>query len=145
MSKSPHVCTAADSVDRYADATGRLALMLPPGPERDEILDLVRLGAKFKAQHRGRRRGSLHRHIVNVVSGMKAPITFAGLLEDLELAAARRELRGVSASPIEKVDRVFELVTFHDPRAGRRQVTFGRLRNIFTSAKKEQFPSFAKP
>jgi hypothetical protein len=119
--------------------------MLPPGPDLDEMLGLVRLGVKFKQQHLGRRRGHLHTYIAEVVFAMKPPATFNALLEELELAAARRELRGVAASPIEKVDRVFDLVTFHDPRAGRKQVTFGRLRNILTAAKMEKLPASAKP
>lgn len=118
--------------------------MLPPGPERDEMLGLVRLGARFKAQQAGRRRGHLHKYIVDIVSGMKLPVSFDRLLDELELAAARRELQGAAASPIEKVDRVFDLVTHHNPRAGRRQITFGRLRNIFTIAKRERFPPSAK-
>lgn len=144
MKGSPRVCTSG-AVDRYADATGRLASMLPPGPERDDMLALVRLGVKFKQQHRGRRRGHLHAYISGVIFATKAPATFEALLDALELAAARRALRGEAASSIEKVDRVWDQVTFHDPRAGRKQITFGRLRNIFTAVRKEQFPTSAKP
>ncbi len=147
MKKRPRVCTAAEPADRYADVTGRLVMLLPPGEECDEMLGLVRMAVKFKRQQCGRRYGRLHTYIVEVVSAIKGPVTFEVLLDELELAAARRELQraSASASPIEKVDRVYEEVTFHDPRAGRKKVAFGRLRNIFTEAKKARFPAFAKP
>lgn len=147
MKKRPDVCTTAEPVDRYADVTGRLVLLIPPGPECDEMLGLVRMAVKFKRQQCGRRNGRLHNYIVEVVSTIKGPVTFEALLDELELAAARRELQraSASASPIEKVDRVWEVVTFHDPRAGIKEVTFKRLQNILTKAKKKRFPTSAKP
>jgi hypothetical protein len=58
-------------------------------------------------------------------------------LYELELEAARRELAGEKASPIEKVDRIWEVLTYHDPKKGRMQMPFGTLRNQLTQAKKQ--------
>jgi hypothetical protein len=124
---------------RYADCTGRLVQLLPPGPELDEMLGLVRLGVAFRSQQRGRRPGFLHRHIADAVQGLPAHATFESLLEELELQAVRRD-RGEDAMPVEKVNRVWQLVTYHCPRKGRQQVTFKTLRNIFTSCKKGLIP-----
>ena len=68
------------------------------------LLHLARLGAKFAAQHRGRRPGFLHRTLRDVVGGRR--LTFDALLAELEIAAAKRELHGAHASPFEKVDRI---------------------------------------
>ena len=102
---------------------------LPPGFERDELVRLVRVGAKFAEQHRGRRPGFLRRYVGELVRRLETR-TFAALLVELELDAVRRDVRGERASPIERVDRSFEVLTYHDPKHGRRQVTFKRIRNI---------------
>jgi len=119
-----------------ATPTGTLVRHIPAGPARDELLGLVRVGIKFQEQqHVGRRPGFLHHYITGLVSGLEAPATFERLIVALELAAARRN--GASETPIEQCSRSFELLTYHDPKRGRQQVTFGRLRNIFTEAKRE--------
>lgn len=102
---------------------------LPAGFERDELMRLVRVGAKFAEQHRGRRPGFLRRYVGELVQRLETR-TFEALLVELELDAVRRDVRGEKASPIERVDRSFEMLTYHDPRHGRRQVTFKRIRNI---------------
>jgi hypothetical protein len=108
---------------------------MPAGSARDELLGLVRIGVKFaRQQHAGRRPGFLHRYVAAIVSSTAAP-TFERLIEALELAATRRN--GGDENPIEHCSRSFSLLTYHDPRRGRLQVTFGRLRNIFTEAKRE--------
>ena len=109
---------------------------IPEGPKRDELLGLVRIGIIFsQQQHAGRRPGFLHRYVAGIVARMAPPVTFERLIEALELAATRRN--GGDETPIEHCSRAFELLTYHDPRKGRLQVTFGRLRNIFTEAKRE--------
>ena len=139
-------------------ATGYAAENLPQGPERDQIIGLIRLGVKFKSQQVGKRRGFLHTYLDAIVSRMAAPVTFDRLLSELELESARRGRMGPSKNgnslvanleaahssrgaregiPIEHVSRSFLLVTYHDPKRGRVQVTFGRLRNIFTESKQE--------
>lgn len=105
---------------------------------KEELIDLVKLAVKFKEQQKGKRPEFLQRYIASIVSGMPKP-TFKELLHELELAAARRELKGERASPIEKVDRVFELVTYHSPRKGRIQTPFGTIRNHLTKARKKKF------
>jgi hypothetical protein len=116
--------------------TGTLVRCIPAGLERDELLGLVRIGIKFAAQqHAGRRPGFLHRYVAGVVASMTAPVTFERLIVELELAAARRN--GGGETPIEQCSRSFELLTYHDPGRGRLQVSFGRLRNIFTESKRE--------
>jgi len=108
---------------------------IPAGPKRDELLGLVRIGIRFRDQQTGRRPGFLHRYIVDTVASMEQLWTFDALLAALELEAMRRSED--CDVPIEHVSRAFELLTYHDPKKGRLQVTFGRLRNIFTDAKRE--------
>ena len=127
-----------------ATATGYAAQHLPPGPQCDEIMVTLRVGLKFQQQQHGRRPGFLHRYIAGIVASTAAPATFDGLLEELELEATRRATDG-EAAPIETVNRVWELVTYHRPRRGRLQVAFGTLRNYFTAARKEEFTGTAKP
>lgn len=118
---------------------------------RAELLRLARLGQRFEKNHCGRRPGFLRRYITQIVREVteaKRPPTFAELLFELELAAARRDIRGEGASPVERVDRIFELLTIHLPRKGRIQVPFGTLRNLLTAAKKDisrQLPNAPKP
>lgn len=119
----------------FDSATGCVARCVPEGPERDELIQIVRLGVAFKQQHRGRRHGFLTLYIAGVVSGMTAPVTFERLIATLEIAAARRN-EGTANNPIEHCSRTWELLKICDPRRGSMQVTFGRLRNIFTDAKK---------
>lgn len=118
----------------FDGATGALVRFVPEGPEHDELLMLVRTGITFKRNHVGRRPGFLHRYIAGIVASMAAP-TFERLLEALELAATRRN--GGHENPIEHCSRSFSLLTYHDPRHGRKQVTLARVRNIFTEAKRE--------
>ena len=114
---------------------------VPAGPQRDEILELVRIGTKFRQQqHAGRRPGYLHRYIASLVERLdKSSVTFECLLEELEMEAARRNLGADDAAltPVEIVNRVWELMTYHHPKRGRLQVAFGTLRNHFTAAKKQ--------
>ncbi len=116
--------------------TEYLVATLPPGPERDEVISLMQIGQRFKAQQCGKRPGYLAQTLLAVARTVAPPVTFEKVLDELELAAARRSLYGESTSPIEKVDRVWELLTYHDPRQGRRQVTFKRLRNLVSGCKK---------
>lgn len=128
-------------------ATGYLVEHIPPGDERDELLGLVRIGLKFKAQHVGRRRDALTQYIIERARTLKRP-TFAALLDDLETQAARRELYGPQDSPIDKVDRVWEYIGYQHPKRGYIRVQFSTLRNKLTFAKKslrEQFTLTAKP
>ena len=119
-------------------ATGYAAENLPAGTEREEIIVLIRLGAKFRSQHVGKRRGFLHNYLDSVVARMAEPLTFDALLGELELAAVRRSADDGEAVPVEQVSRSFCLLTYHDPKRGRLQVTFGRLKNIFTEAKRDK-------
>jgi hypothetical protein len=112
--------------------------ILPPSPEREELLTLVRLGLSFQKHHRvGKRPGPLKAYLLEVAGRIESPITFEKLLEELELEAARRNMYGTEASPVEKVDRVFELVTYHHPRAGRQQLTFKTIRNKLSQIKSQ--------
>ncbi len=116
-----------------------LAETLPAGPARDELLRLAQVGAVFCAQQRGRRRGFLHNYVAKLAGRLPAPPTFADLLEEMELEAARRALDGESASPVEKVNRVWELVTIHIPGRASRQVPFATLRNVLTVCRKNVY------
>ena len=107
---------------------------LPPSPEREELLGLVRLGLAFQKQHVGRRPGALKQYLLQLVKKMDGAITFEKVLDELELEAVRRE-RGAAVNPIEKIDRVWELVTFHHPQKGRQKLTFKTIKNNFTWCK----------
>lgn len=121
--------------------TGAAALYIRNGPERDEILGLIRIGIQFKRQHVGRRPGFLHRYIVDLVAQMPKPVTFAALLSELDLAAGRRAASDGWGEPIERVSRSFEELTYHDPKRGRQKIAFGTVMNYFTKAKKARFPA----
>lgn len=118
-------------------AAVRLAAMLPPGDERERILELVRLGEKFAAQQRGRRPGFLRTYVAQVAARLAPPPTFEALLDELATEAARRELHGEQASPVEKVNRIWEVATIHMPRRGPQEVTFKTLRNLLTPCRKK--------
>jgi hypothetical protein len=125
----------------YADVAGKVAAHMPAGPDRDEILELVRIGLAFRRQHGGRRPGFLHRYVAGVVERLGPDVTFDALVEELQVEAARR---GEGARvPVEQVSRSFETITFHDPRKGRKQIAFGTLRNLLTKARAEKFPRSA--
>jgi hypothetical protein len=103
---------------------------LPPSPEREEILTLVRLGLSFQRQQNiGKKPGFLKNYLLKLLSAIEGPITFDRLLQELELEAARRNMYGEKASPIEKVDRVWQLVSYYHPRTGRQQIPFKSIRN----------------
>ncbi len=131
----------------HCTATGYAKENLPRGKQRDEILGLVRIGLKFKSQQVGKRPGVLARTVLDCAKRAGPPYSFAQQLDELERAAARRELHGEAESPVEKVDRIFELVTLHT-KFGRAQVPFSTMRNHLTTAKKcllTEFPLATKP
>lgn len=103
---------------------------LPPSPEREELLTLVRLGLSFQKQQRiGKKAGFLKDYLLKLLSTIEGPVTFDRLLQELELEAARRDMYGEEESPIEKVDRIWGLITYHHPRTGRQQLSFKSIRN----------------
>jgi len=108
---------------------------VPPGRARNEVLRLVDIGARFQRNHTGRPTGALMKVISACVSRVDR-LTFNDLLYELELEAAKRSLRGESASPIHRVDRLFEIVVYHS-KTGRKEVAFSTVRNILTKAKKK--------
>lgn len=117
--------------------TGYAAEYLPPGPELEELLGLVRIGVKFAAQHNGSKPGFMHRYLLRLAGGMGGDLSFERLLLELKLEARKREVLGADKSPVERVDEEFEVLTWHDPRRGRRQMPFGTLRNAWTAARKK--------
>lgn len=123
---------------RFIATTGDAAGYLPPdGQARDELLNLVQLGLRFRAQHTGRRPGLLARTVRDCVARVGPRCTFAELLVELDLLAAERaEARGGRLPPVESVSRSWEVVRFHDPRRGEIEVSFSALRAHLTAAKK---------
>jgi hypothetical protein len=113
---------------------------LPSSPELEKIVRLARVGLAFETQQCGRKHGFIRNYVAALVSKMQPPITFERLLEEMELEAARRATQSGTQSPVETVNRVWELVTYHDPQKGRRQVTFKTLRNHLTPCKKTLIP-----
>jgi hypothetical protein len=113
-----------------------LETALPPSPEREEVLELVRLGLSFQKEQRiGRRPGPFKAYLLKLVRNIEGSVTFDRLLDELELEAARRDMYGEKASPIEKVNRVWEIITYHHPRNGCQQLTFKTARNKLTWCK----------
>lgn len=112
--------------DRYADCIGRLVELVPGD---DELLMLVRYGMKFANQHRGKRPEFLRQFLTSIVARMPEPVRFADLLKELGLHAARRELYGEQASPIEKVDRRECTLTYRHPIKGAKKIGFRSLAN----------------
>ena len=53
-------------------ATGALVQYVPEGPERDELLGLLRIGMAFRAQQRGRRPGFLTGYVRALVAEERA-------------------------------------------------------------------------
>lgn len=121
------------------DAERILSQALPDGGERDALLELLRIGSAFKTQHQGRKPGYLRQYIHCLVEELETR-SFEGLLRELEYRALMRSLQGERSSPIEKVDRSFELITWHDPRHGRSQTTFKRVANIAQLRRKSREP-----
>lgn len=113
--------------------------------DSEQLAELVRIGQAFKDQQCGRRPGFLHEFVFQLIERIEKPLTFAKLLDELQLEATRREMYGEEDRPIEKVNRVWEIVTYHHPRKGRQQVTFKTLRNKFTTCKNRIFPIKPKP
>lgn len=129
-------------------ATETLVRHVPAGPKRDELIELVRIGIKFqRQQHAGKRPGHLAQLVLDCAKSAGPPYSFAQLLDQLELEAARRQLHGERASPVEKIDRIWQLATVHLPKRGRVQVPFKTLQNHLTDTKKklrEEFPALGK-
>ncbi len=72
------------------------------GVEQDKVLELARLGMSFRAQHMGRRPGKLSRLVLDRTRRAGPPYTFARLLDELSLEAARRDLHGERASQLKR-------------------------------------------
>lgn len=121
---------------RLICTTGCASKHLPAGDAGEELLALVRIGLKFRAQHTGKRPGFLHRYIAGLVAARAGRMSFADLLLELGYQARRRELLGELESPVERVDVEWALMTYHCPARGRCQVTFKRLENLLTAVKK---------
>jgi hypothetical protein len=102
---------------------------LPQSPEKDRIIGLVNLALSFEKQQVGRRPGPFKTYLLNLVQRMEGPITFERLLLELEAEGERRDMYGITASPIEKIDRYWQTLTFHHPRNGRQPLTFKTARN----------------
>ncbi len=122
--------------DSRATATGYCAAHLPSGPQRDEIIDLLRTGVAIQAQWIGRRPGPLAR-LVRRLAGEYPDMSFDQLLNLLHIESMKREHLGESASCVESVNRSWELVTYHDDTKARVQVGFAHVRNLLSAARKQ--------
>lgn len=103
---------------------------------KEELIDLAKATIKFtEQQKKGKRPEAFSRFLIDIVKDMPSP-TFANVLYELELAAIRREKEGEKASIVERLDRIWQLVTWHHPKRGRLQMPFSTLRNKLSRAKK---------
>lgn len=127
----------ADKLRPLITTTGAAAQWLPADAIGEELLGLVRIGLAFRSQHRGRRPGFAAQLVCAAAARIPQPPTFAALLEELESMAVRRAMyRAYADNPVEKVDRIWGLVTIHDPKQGRVQVAFKTLQNHLTNCRK---------
>lgn len=105
----------------------------------EDALRIVDTGIKFTKSQVGRRAGPFQKSVQQCALrclDKGEMITFNNLLFELDLMACEREELGEQHSIIEKVDRTWELVTYHHPSNGRKQLTFKALRSHLTKAKK---------
>lgn len=109
---------------------------VPPGPGREELARLVELGRAFRGQQVGRRRGFLAKYLQGVHDAGSDDMTFDDFLDKLDYASHLRARHGANVGPVEKVDRVWRLMTYHTPGGQREQVTFKTLQNHFTACRK---------
>ena len=110
---------------------------VPSGPKRDELMQLICIGAKFKRQQAaGKRPGHLSHIVLECANHIGHRCSFEQLLNQLEIMATRREVHGDKESPVEKVNKEWEIVTIHFPKRGRVHVPFKTLRNHLTNSKK---------
>lgn len=119
----------------YCGVTGYCAAHLPAGAETDGVMRLLRLGAKFD-RRMGKQPGYLHHYLVGMVGGMDGRPSFEKLLDELTLAAQRRDCSDGRHEPIERVSRSMEVLIYHDPIYGEKEIDFCTLRNRLTAAKK---------
>ena len=105
--------------------------------DKKQLIELSKLAISFKNQQVVKRPETFSRFLTSIVKHMPNP-TFNNVLYQLELAAIKREQEGEQASCIEKLDRIWQLVTWHHPKRGRLQMPFKTLRNKLTQAKKNK-------
>lgn len=118
-------------------ATGMVAQYLPPGPARDELLGLVRLGLKFRQRHgTGKKPGPIARLVLECARRAGEPHTFDAVLVELSLAARRRAFLGDRSMIVLDVSREDEFVTVDVPGRAPRDIPFATIRNHLTQAKK---------
>lgn len=117
----------------YADATGRLVALVPPGPERDELLGLVRLAVSFS---KPRGPSQFQKYLNALVAGLPQPMTFDRFVIELALEETRRHMYGRKDIPVIKVDRFFKIVVYEGRDGRPKEIEFSALRNRFTKARK---------
>jgi len=73
---------------------------LPPSPEREEVLALVRLGLSFQQQQNiGKKPGFLKNYLLKLIPTIEGPVTFDLLLHELgwrllaAICTARKQAR----------------------------------------------------
>lgn len=113
---------------------------LPEGIERDHVLRLIRVGVLFSRRDR-RKPDAFTLYLADLVRDMKTP-TFDFLLFSLDLACTRTD--PTCRITIQRVDRVWSVVKYHDLRRGDFEIGFPALRNKLTAAKKAQFTGNGK-
>ena len=136
------------SVDLPDTTTGRLVCYVPEGPDRDLFLGLMRLGESFSKQQVGKRPGKLAQLVLDCARRAGPPYSFKQLLYELDIEAACRNQDGERASPIERVSRSREEITYWPKKDDERRIQFVTLRGKLTAAKKilrDEILSTAKP
>jgi hypothetical protein len=124
-----HAKTYCGNPESASNFTSYLETALPPSPERDRIIGLVNLALSFEKQQVGRRPGPFKTYLLDLVQRIEGTVSFERLLQELEIEADRRDMYGITASPIEKIDRAVETLIFHHPRNGRQPLAFKTARN----------------
>ncbi|MGB4248544.1 MAG: hypothetical protein WBJ75_12575 [Pseudohongiellaceae bacterium] len=106
---------------------------VPPGSERDVVLDYIKFAAPFKNQHVGRRPGELRAIVLQLLQNAGKPYTFEKLLREMEYEAIKRG--NGFPSRIDEVDREMKLVIVDLPRVGTVERKFSAILRHFYAAK----------
>ena len=103
---------------------------------------LAEVGEKFAAQWVDRRPVVLRNYVTEIAAEV-GPCSFDALVRELRFRVLRRSMGRDPDCPVIEVCTESETLTYTE-RGRERDITFGRLRNILTAARKVQFTARAK-
>ena len=112
--------------------TGYAARHLPPGPETDEIIGMVRVVVAWRNSQSGRRPGPVHNYLLEVADKLSPCLSFDALVIELRI----RVLRGDDADMIlDDVDTGAETVRWCEPGKDCHTMPFSTLQNKWSKVR----------